>query len=200
VGPGRWNKFGRETACLRALRDRLPVPAVADVDEAVPLLLIADIEGRHGQELIDEGHGPVVLRLIGEALRNLQAIPPETIPELGGSGSVIVHGDFGPQNTLFDLPGQAVTAILDWESAHIGEPVEDLAWAEWLVRMHHPHAVDMLGHLFDASGLHFNWPDRHEAMVRQCRAVLDYCESSGMAEATASWRTRLTTTKGWTES
>ena len=40
--------------------------------------------------------------------------------------AVIVHGDAGPGNFLF-RDGK-VTALLDWELAHLGDPIEDLAW------------------------------------------------------------------------
>ncbi|MET0375817.1 MAG: phosphotransferase family protein [Rhizorhabdus sp.] len=46
-------------------------------------------------------------------------IPPE--PER----LVVVHGDAGPANFLFD--GDSVTALLDWELVHIGDPMADLA-------------------------------------------------------------------------
>jgi len=39
----------------------------------------------------------------------------------------IVHGDFRPGNFLYHE--DAITALLDWEMAHLGDPVEDLAWA-----------------------------------------------------------------------
>ncbi|MFI4998969.1 MAG: phosphotransferase family protein [Reyranellales bacterium] len=39
---------------------------------------------------------------------------------------VLVHGDFRTGNYLADESG--VTAILDWEGAHLGDPVEDLGW------------------------------------------------------------------------
>ncbi|MCU4186863.1 phosphotransferase family protein [Acidiferrimicrobium sp. IK] len=38
----------------------------------------------------------------------------------------LVQGDTGPGNFLHD--GHRVTAVLDWELAHLGDPVEDLAW------------------------------------------------------------------------
>ena len=38
----------------------------------------------------------------------------------------LVHGDYRTGNYLADESG--VTAILDWELAHIGDPVEDLGW------------------------------------------------------------------------
>ncbi|MFN3217801.1 MAG: phosphotransferase family protein [Acidimicrobiales bacterium] len=40
--------------------------------------------------------------------------------------TVLVHGDFKPGNVLLD--GDRVTAVLDWETAHLGDPHEDLGW------------------------------------------------------------------------
>ncbi len=39
---------------------------------------------------------------------------------------VLVHGDFKPGNALID--GNTITAKLDWETAHLGDPLEDLGW------------------------------------------------------------------------
>lgn len=39
---------------------------------------------------------------------------------------VLVHGDAGPGNFLFDKG--RMTALIDWELAHPGDPMEDLAW------------------------------------------------------------------------
>ena len=38
----------------------------------------------------------------------------------------VVHGDFRIGNMLYDEEG--LTALLDWEGTHIGEPEEDIAW------------------------------------------------------------------------
>lgn len=40
----------------------------------------------------------------------------------------VVHGDYRTGNFLFDGKGE-MRAILDWEMAHLGDPLEDLAWA-----------------------------------------------------------------------
>jgi aminoglycoside phosphotransferase (APT) family kinase protein len=40
--------------------------------------------------------------------------------------SCLVHGDFRIGNMLYDEDG--LTAVLDWEGVHTGEPEEDLAW------------------------------------------------------------------------
>ena len=39
---------------------------------------------------------------------------------------VVVHGDYRVGNLIFDATG--IRAILDWELAHVGDPVEDLGW------------------------------------------------------------------------
>jgi aminoglycoside phosphotransferase (APT) family kinase protein len=40
--------------------------------------------------------------------------------------TVLVHGDFKPGNVL--LQGDAVSLVLDWETAHLGDPLEDIGW------------------------------------------------------------------------
>lgn len=55
-----------------------------------------------------------------------------SIPEQGPGR--IVHGDFGPHNSLFSSAGD-LTAVLDWELASLGDPRADFAysvnaWAE----------------------------------------------------------------------
>jgi aminoglycoside phosphotransferase (APT) family kinase protein len=49
----------------------------------------------------------------------------ENVPS-GAIPIVLVHGDAGPGNFLFD--GDEITAIIDWEFAHLGDPMEDIAW------------------------------------------------------------------------
>ena len=47
------------------------------------------------------------------------------VPDASGK-PVLVHGDAGPGNFLF-ADGR-LTALIDWELAHAGDPMEDLAW------------------------------------------------------------------------
>lgn len=47
--------------------------------------------------------------------------------------TVLCHGDVGPGNFLHD--GVRVTALLDWEFAHLGDPMDDLGWLAF--RGHH---------------------------------------------------------------
>lgn len=59
--------------------------------------------------------------LIELALTWLNANMPE--PD---EAPVLVHGDAGPGNFLFQ--GNHMTGLVDWELAHPGDPMEDLAW------------------------------------------------------------------------
>jgi aminoglycoside phosphotransferase (APT) family kinase protein len=57
------------------------------------------------------------------AIRALRRAPPPSAQKLS-----VVHGDYRSGNFLHDQQG-TILAILDWEMAHIGDPLEDLAWA-----------------------------------------------------------------------
>lgn len=198
VGPRRFDNAHREVTCLTRLAGTLPVPEVVDADLDEPRLLIRWVDGDHGQDLLQGGHGRAVMRLLGETLRALQSVPVSMV-DLAGDGSVICHGDFGAQNMLFDLANRRVAAIIDWESASLGAPVDDLAFAEWIVRMHHPNDLDYLDLLFEGAGLRPPWTERQATMVRKCGEVRVLCEEAGWSDAAAWWEERTRTTAGWSE-
>jgi aminoglycoside phosphotransferase len=198
-GVDRFARAQREFASLSGLFGHYPVPEVVQFDASVPVLMLSEITGRHGQEAINDGRGAAVLRLIGKSLADLHQLDPSLLPGLEGSGDVIVHGDFGPQNILCSLDRTGVSGVLDWELAHLGSPVEDLAWTEWIIRTHHPEARDDLPELLAGSGLSISWSDRQSSMVRQCRHYIVYCEASGLEAAAVDWRRRLRATEQWRE-
>jgi aminoglycoside phosphotransferase (APT) family kinase protein len=57
------------------------------------------------------------------ALRWLKRNPP-----LPAQKIAVVHGDYRSGNFLFNEQGE-IKAILDWEMCHLGDPLEDIAWA-----------------------------------------------------------------------
>jgi aminoglycoside phosphotransferase (APT) family kinase protein len=57
------------------------------------------------------------------AIRWLKRNPPPEAQKVS-----IVHGDYRTGNFLYDADGN-IRGILDWEMAHLGDPLEDLAWA-----------------------------------------------------------------------
>ncbi|HUZ11863.1 MAG TPA: phosphotransferase family protein [Caulobacteraceae bacterium] len=67
----------------------------------------------------DELHPQPIVRA---AIRRLRRSPPPPAARIG-----VVHGDYRSGNFLHDGKGKVV-AVLDWEMAHLGDPLEDLAW------------------------------------------------------------------------
>ncbi len=45
--------------------------------------------------------------------------------------TALIHGDCGPGNFLYD--DGKITALIDWEFAHIGDPADDMAWLEFRI-------------------------------------------------------------------
>lgn len=61
--------------------------------------------------------------VIRAAIRWLRRNPPPPPQKLA-----LVHADYRTGNFLYDTDGN-IHAILDWEMAHLGDPLEDLAWS-----------------------------------------------------------------------
>lgn len=68
-----------------------------------------------------EAHVVAPRPLLRLALQWLDANPPA-----GPQATVLCHGDLGPGN--FMQRDGVVTGLLDWEFAHLGDPMDDLAW------------------------------------------------------------------------
>jgi tRNA A-37 threonylcarbamoyl transferase component Bud32 len=185
-GPDAVERLQTEVGAMERAVHAIPVPRLLEVDVAETRVVMTFMPGRHGQDLIEEGHANRVLRATGRTLRRLQ----DGVPGL-------VHGDYGPQNQLLDPGSLDVLAVLDWEFAHDGDPVEDLAWAEWIVRLHHPDAVEALPALFDGYGHRPAWPERHTAMLLKCAALRDVCLRRGDEPAAEMWSERASVTSHW---
>src|SRR6202012_4740437 len=103
-------QLGKVAAGIHSLpRDQLP-----DLREMSSTSEIAQI----GQEYRSFGWPRPVFEL---ALRWLAAHDPGLPDEV-----TLVHGDFRHGNLIIGTEG--VRAVLDWELAHLGDPIEDLGW------------------------------------------------------------------------
>lgn len=60
--------------------------------------------------------------VIRAAIRWLRRRPPPPAQKVS-----VVHADYRTGNFLYDAAGE-IHGILDWEMAHLGDPLEDLAW------------------------------------------------------------------------
>jgi aminoglycoside phosphotransferase (APT) family kinase protein len=55
------------------------------------------------------------------------------VPDPDGD-PVLVQGDTGPGNFMYE--DGRITAVLDWELAHLGDPMDDIAWLSWRATQH----------------------------------------------------------------
>jgi aminoglycoside phosphotransferase (APT) family kinase protein len=76
----------------------------------------------HWEALIDKDAAEP-LPITRAAIRWLRAHPPPPAQRLS-----IVHGDYRTGNFLYDDEGE-IHGVLDWEMAHLGDPLEDLGWS-----------------------------------------------------------------------
>ncbi len=76
----------------------------------------------HWEALIDRD-ADQPLPITRAAIRWLRANPPPPAQKLS-----VVHGDYRTGNFLFDEAG-GIHGVLDWEMAHLGDPLEDLGWS-----------------------------------------------------------------------
>ncbi|MBM4265584.1 MAG: phosphotransferase family protein [Deltaproteobacteria bacterium] len=100
---------------------RVPVHDLAFLPRPKPGVTVAQAETDRLEELYRviavEPHPVFEL-----AFRWLRANLPET------RATTLVHGDFRIGNVIVD-EHEGLRAVLDWELAHAGDPVQDLAWA-----------------------------------------------------------------------
>ncbi len=105
------------------------------------------------------------------AMRWLRRNPPREPAK-----PAIVHGDYRSGNFLFTEDG-IISAILDWEMCHIGDPLEDVAWGLdpfWPITRHYP-LDDGLARWEAASGMSVD------------RAALDWWSLFSAVKACVIW-------------
>ncbi len=101
--------------CARALADihRMGRDGLPPLPAEQPTAMIGRLRRAH------DGFG-VRLPVFELAFAWLQERLPATVEQR------LVHGDF--RNGNFIVDGGGLVAVLDWEAAHLGDPLEDLGW------------------------------------------------------------------------
>jgi aminoglycoside phosphotransferase (APT) family kinase protein len=166
IGEQKWGILGeiaRTDPLAIGLLDKLPAPALDACWRR---------ELDYWERVIDEDEltpQPIVRAAI-RWLRRTSPPPPRRLS--------VVHGDYRTGNFLFDTTGR-IRAILDWEMCHLGDPLEDLAWA-----------LDPL----------WSWPDRERPgkLVPRERALAIWEQASGIAldRAALAWWEIFASVKG----
>jgi aminoglycoside phosphotransferase (APT) family kinase protein len=101
----------------------------------------------------------------------------------------MVHGDFRFGNVLYDE--LRVTAMLDWEMVHLGDPLEDLAWAHrtrWSLEQFLP-LDEFVARYTAASGIavepdHFRW---HRMFAEVKHTVISLTAARSFTDGNTTW-------------
>lgn len=164
----RLDAYARERALLKRL-GALPVPLSVPrplAGHRFGELRYAYIDGVSGAAAVEAGQAPQLLGAMGTFLRQLHAIDPQSFADiLPGYGPVLVHGDFAHYNVIADATTGALVGVIDWEEAHLGSAVLDLAWCEWQFATRFPRARWALKYLFEAYG-ETPAPEQREEVLR----------------------------------
>lgn len=95
---------------------------LSGVMQAVTPAACADRELSYWEKVLDEDQAEP-LPITRAAIRWLRAHMPPPAQKVS-----VVHGDFRTGNFLYDEAG-GIHGVLDWEMAHLGDPLEDLGWS-----------------------------------------------------------------------
>ncbi|MGA0838523.1 MAG: phosphotransferase family protein [Pseudomonadales bacterium] len=115
LGENLWTLLGRLAALdigALGVTRFMPKPEHAAARELDYWARVIDTDAQHPQ--------PVAMATI----RWLRAHLPPPSPRLA-----LVHGDYRTGNFLYTPDDCVIHGVLDWEMAHIGDPLEDLAWS-----------------------------------------------------------------------
>ncbi|QHC67891.1 phosphotransferase [Rathayibacter sp. VKM Ac-2759] len=108
---------------------------------------------------------------------------------LASGGACVVHGDPGPYNVI--VTGGLPVALIDWDSAHAGDPLEDVGYAGWTWCVQSVGAVPVadqarrLRELVDGYGVDFS-PEVVLSAVEDAQNRIIERESEILADAGAS--------------
>lgn|GEM_PF-3331843 len=189
------DQAGEHARLLRALATVVPVPYVRSVDGTA--VVCQPVFGRDGAKVLTAETAAAVLAACGRMLAKVHRVDVSVALEGSGRSGVLVHGDFGPDRVRFAPRALTISGVVGWELAHVGSPVEDLAWCEWSVRSNHADCFDALPHLYHGYGIKVPpWRPRQAAMLAKCRFMGTL--AARRKDGTASlWQRRTAITSAW---
>jgi len=195
IGPGAFHRWQTELHVLTEISDTLPVPKILNSPNEAELT-IEVVSGYRSDLILSSENSQKLFQNIGQTLKNIHRLPVnELIGKIPGNGKTLIHGDFLFQNIFFDPNSHFKITILDWEWAHLGEIVEDLAWMEWSIRMNFARYEKDIPIFYEAYGEVPDWQSRKDAMMMQCNRNLEFARMIGERKVIQQWQNRSQITK-----
>ena len=114
----------------------------------------------------------IINPVVHAAIRWLRRNPPAPATK-----PAIVHGDYRSGNFLFTPDNGRITAMLDWEMCHIGDPLEDIAWS-----LNHAWSIDRYLPVADGIAI---W--EHASGLTVDLAALEWWRLFTAVKASAIW-------------
>jgi len=116
-------------ACSTAMRSLVATqaafhaldPAAVGLADRTLIFMVGGSRGQSWRRQVEAAKTRDLPLLVELHERLVAAIPPET------RRPGLAHGDYRFDNTVLG-PDHRVRAVLDWELAHLGDPMEDLGW------------------------------------------------------------------------
>lgn len=115
--------------------------------------------------------------IIRAVIRWLRRNPPPPAQRIS-----VVHGDYRTGNFLYTADGN-ILGILDWEMAHLGDPLEDLAWS--INRVWHWARDDRAGGLLPRADAIRIW--EHSSGLRAAPEALRWWELFSCVKGQGIW-------------
>ena len=191
MGPGAMNRWQTERNLLPVISEYLPVPPLLK-QKNTGEIVTKRMYGLHGLDMVENGQSSIVLTALGKLLKLVQEVPAQKLHGLiTGNGPVLVHGDYGPQNLLLNAKTNEPVALVDWEWAHLGDAVEDVASVEWTFRMFYTKEASKIQLFYEAYGEIPPWEERHEAMMSICKRQLEFARLLGKRKIIQQSQNRL---------
>ena len=147
---------GEGTCDYFVLNGDLPLPRRLDLAERLCDLLadihLLDWEALGIDQILPDPGTEAARSALHEWVDILRGVQIEPLPELeliidwlsihapNSQRTVLVHGDFKAGNILLDEDDQVVL-LLDWELAHLGDPLDDIGWITQPLRTRE-HLID----------------------------------------------------------
>lgn len=189
VGAFAQRRFECELAALEYFKGKLPVPELVSKEADKLTLQTKFIPGIHAADVKGDDAMLDVQYACGQYLKTIHSSSVSGLSgRIIGTGSVVLHGDFSVRNILVSEADHKIVAILDWEKMRLGEPLRDLSWYEWILRLSCQVERRHLKSFYAGYGMDFpSWEVRRQGILVFLQSAVDDAVSRNDPPGVTYW-------------